>query len=218
MKGLYQGQVVDIERTSWGRDWYVRLDDGRSVVKDGYIIPLSDADFIKIPAAQLAVAHRLACRYGHEWGGTVNEGESLSRAEIMARVQMARSDDWQPHEAGISAPSLDDANIVHMTMTGRLTWEVTPNGTAHLSIYRPIGCVLWAICYEDIPLVDAENRPFHERHVDALHCALMAVYGPLWYSAHETQAYLAAEEQARQRVDAWLAPFVEQALPDEVAA
>ena len=97
-----------------------------------------------IPSTQLVRALALAAHHGHEWasvlyGMTINVlsgGEvPWTPALIEAMVLAMRGEHSM---AGISSPSFDQCDhIVHETGTGRLRWDIHPNGEVRLEVLRP---------------------------------------------------------------------------------
>ncbi len=141
-------------------------------------------------------AFMLANAYGHLWVNAITEiaGQRVSddatpeefsdaiKAVIQKGVEL---DEIAERTAainesqvipGIEAPDFDEeyGSITHTTNTGRLSWEIAPNGTVAFTVSRPFGDVLQAWVHDDSTF-DAEylaaadgGRNVRYRHVLAL--------------------------------------------------
>lgn len=91
-------------------------------------------------ATQLRIAHRLAAVHSHEWACTLAENTAaaivaIGGLDLLAAVVRKQNGNLWP---GIDCPFIDDAGTIHHTTgTGRLRWEVEPDGYARLWLSRP---------------------------------------------------------------------------------
>ena len=90
-----------------------------------------------ITTAQLATAHAFAHACGHRWGGLDISGvvAPLSPSKIELFVLATEDDDHEVYPAGITAPTLDGADIVHRSCGGSIAWRVRPDGSATLTLW-----------------------------------------------------------------------------------
>jgi hypothetical protein len=163
---------------------------------------------------QLARALALAAAHGHGWAHVVYDdlqddpavitpdmlklsdlvGITTADCEkLIADARTRQSPDWP----GIEAPYFDcDGDIWHETQTGRLTWNIAPDGTTSLTVHRPGQAACWAKIMPDGKFTadgGQDGRTFL-RHVDTLTRAMAAINGiqyesltPLWDAAMETE-------------------------------
>lgn len=110
-----------------------------------------------IPAAQLAACHALATAFNHEWANLpLVDLAGLSPEGIAALVEerypLSRDDRWM---RGITAPTIDEGgHINHTTGSGRLEWNIGPDGWVKLYISRPVPGVQGEgvdVLYVDMP-------------------------------------------------------------------
>jgi hypothetical protein len=163
---------------------------------------------------QLARALALAAAHGHGWSHVVYDdlqdnpdldttdmlklydlvGITTADCEkLIAEARTRQSPDWP----GIEAPYFDcDGDIWHETQTGRLTWNIAPDGTTSLTVHRPGHAACWAKIMPDGNFTadgGQDGRTFL-RHVDTLTRAISAITGiqadvlkPLWDAAEEAE-------------------------------
>lgn len=96
---------------------------------------------------ELAIANRLAQKFGHDWSGRFEEAELLANPPSLAKIrQLCMEQDRPGWMVGITAPHVDEAgNFYHVTATGRASWEVWAGGdgvSLVVSRPEPIGEVL----------------------------------------------------------------------------
>jgi hypothetical protein len=88
--------------------------------------------------------------------------------------------------AGIDSPDVDEVGtITHVTGSGRLMWEVDPDGSTMLNIYRPdVEHAVLTVAFRNKGDVYEEScmevwydasTPYHWRHVDAIESAAHVV-------------------------------------------
>lgn len=153
---------------------------------------------------QIRIAHRLASAHGHEWGWMSEEVAAaafkagaaqahaahnswnalpvVAAARAGAELIGALTDAARGDSAfcGISAPHVrEDGAIIHTTGTGRLEWEVMPDGRCGLTVTRPSGPVLGVLVTPEGAIGEHEVfGTFGPRHLAALADAVNAVAGP----------------------------------------
>lgn len=89
---------------------------------------------------QIRTAHRLAATHSHEWACSITENTAAALVavgglDLLSRVVREQNGNRWP---GIDRPFVDDAGTVHHTTgSGRLRWEVEPDGYVRLWVSRP---------------------------------------------------------------------------------
>jgi len=131
---------------------------------------------------QLRRAHALASAHGHEWACALPVEVAEALWALGGAVEIRRVVDAMRHEdaiGGIEAPAVNGAGVIHHTTgTGRLRWEVYPDGYTRLTVSRPSGDILCAsVDTGDAVEVLWTNGVFFKRHVDVPAAALRAVLG-----------------------------------------
>lgn len=147
-------------------------------------------------AAQLRAAVALAAAHGHEWARDGLDFDALDGVKVAdaVRIIKAATDAKRVEGAltGIGYPEWDvDGDIVHETLTGRLTWLVGVDGRVVLCAWRPGDVLAMRVVVEVGGVVgDIEvTEQCHWRHLQAVGEAVAAVVGePYPWLAHFPQA------------------------------
>lgn len=130
-----------------------------------------------LPGPQIRAAYALAHAHGHGWAWALyNLGlspEGMSLGEIRAATERWHEIDCFPHP--IYRPEVVGGAVVHRTGTGRLRWEIAPDGATTLILSRPEGqAATIRVSPDGYVRVDhqAQEVPMYTRHLEP---ALQAV-------------------------------------------
>ncbi len=150
-----------------------------------------------LSAIQFERTWKLAADHGHEWpyilAHEAVEDDSrplpvpappaLLRAwtdELIAAMSHAATLGRESGVVGIDAPTVVGGQVVHQTMTGRLTWAVDPDGATIIWVNRPKRRgVMAGFVRPDgsAKVVVYSQTDIHARHVVALCRAMAAIVG-----------------------------------------
>lgn len=131
---------------------------------------------VPLATSQLAIAHKLAKAFGHDWGHHYNPENRSTPARIKAQVLEAMKD--YP-KVGIAGPTqTSNGTITHVSGSGRVRWTVDRMGIVNFEVWRKNGKVL-SVCFN----TEAETAVFMHaegyglRHAAELRRAWIALLG-----------------------------------------
>lgn len=173
---------------------------------------------VALTPAQFTAAKALAIHYKHLWSGVPDGTYNIEEIEKYSEPL----DVYLPF--GIRAPHINkEGHIVHTTGTGRLSWDIAPNGDTSLEVYRlyndNVVCVASILALNEdesrfdmyidngISIRSSDDSLLFIRHVEALMdpiAVLLIAGGRL------------KNEEVGEKVQEWLAQLLQKAMPDPV--
>lgn len=102
---------------------------------------------MRLTQSQYNSTLKLARAFGHEWARVAESSnlfgpgnEFAPTTELIAALVGARhaaNPRFEPWQAGISCPEMEESDVLHTTGTGRLRWLVNSEGNVTIYINRP---------------------------------------------------------------------------------
>lgn len=132
---------------------------------------------------QVEKSQALAAAHYHQWAET--DWRNIPAAELAANRIAVET--YRQTEPGVMGYGIENpyvqwgdgvATCTHTTNSGRVTWEVFPDGEVNIEIHRPSGKVFDVTVHPEYGLLEPErNRGVaaYQRHLDALLVCLDAL-------------------------------------------